>query len=83
MKLLSGVKEAFRATMKKQNPTNAQQDQQQQPQHALGKNDIATNIEKGPAEGETFSDNAQAGVLKVEAAAMVWGKKDLIAAYAL
>lgn len=32
---------------------------------------------------EVFSDNAQTGVQKVEAAAMVWPKSHLIAAYAL
>ena len=34
-------------------------------------------------EKEGFSENAQAGVQKVEAAAMVWTRSNLIAAYAL
>lgn len=78
MKLWTGVKEAFIATTKEQNSADIQQ-----PPQAPLQGDVATNIEKGPAEGETFSDNIQAGVQKVEAAAMVWTKKDLIAAYGL
>ncbi|KLO87730.1 major facilitator MirA [Fusarium fujikuroi] len=78
MKLWTGVKEAFIATTNEQNSADIQQ-----PPQAPLQGDVATNIEKGPAEGETFSDNIQAGVQKVEAAAMVWTKKDLIAAYGL
>jgi hypothetical protein len=39
--------------------------------------------QKDPGDGEVFSNNSQAGVQKVEAAALVWEKKHLIAAYAL
>lgn len=36
-----------------------------------------------PADVEGFSENAQTGVQKVEAVAMVWPKSHLIASYAL
>ena len=43
---------------------------------------VSTSAAADP-EKESFSENAQAGVQKVEAAAMVWTQSNLIAAYAL
>jgi hypothetical protein len=80
MGFLSRVKGAVGGTPIDQNPTD---EQQPQSQPAQTQTNVVANNEKVPAEDEMFSDNAQAGVQKVEAAAMVWDKKHLIAAYAL
>lgn len=58
--------------------------EQQQPSQTVERqSDVVASNEKSSGEDAIFSENAQAGVQKIEAAAMVWDKKHLIAVYAL
>lgn len=86
MKHLFKVREALRPT--EHDPNS--EDQQERPlppqlqMHLADPGtDIAMQTRKDLGNGEMFSSNSQAGVQKVEAAAIVWDKKHLIAAYAL